>query len=154
MTHKSQIDAINAELAKIGYKAVKIRRPSCNPSKKYAALIEGDRLEAWKPKNAYCHKIKARMRMWRNFPPFQGIKTFEVRNPMCFEGKWIDIKSPLSVVVQAVPRVPLVSKSVEPTPRRTFGRAGIIAYLRDKLTGDESTRWQLDPAIRYAIANQ
>jgi hypothetical protein len=140
---KMDIKAINKELARIGYKAVKLPKP------KNAAL-------SWKPQTQAGRACRAAMLYWASLPPIMGVTKAEIRNPMCFGGEWIDVQSPLSVVVKAVPRLPLLAQSSDPTPRRAFGRAGLLAYLRDKLSdnGWQTLSYiQLDPAKRYAIAN-
>lgn len=59
MTHKAQIDAINAELAKIGYKAVKITKPRSSLA----------RIKVWKPETAAGKKCKSAMLYWASLPP-------------------------------------------------------------------------------------
>jgi hypothetical protein len=65
------ISAINTELAKIGYKAVKVPK---------AKGIAG-----WKPQTPEGRRCKSRMAMFASLPPVKGVSDYQVRGA---DGQW------------------------------------------------------------------
>jgi hypothetical protein len=73
------VQAINAELAKIGYKAVKIEPLAPTPRGSRKTRRKPSSVSEWKPQTQAGRSCKARMKMYASLPPVVGVTSYKVR---------------------------------------------------------------------------
>jgi hypothetical protein len=81
------VQAINAELAKIGYKAVKIEPLAPTPRGSRKTRRKPSSVSEWKPQTQAGRSCKARMKMYASLPPVVGVTSYKVKGQ---DGQWYE----------------------------------------------------------------